>query len=100
MFQNHGLGETCGRTPELTCEEQAASYFDKYLFGDASAHILMSQTEFAAYYHFDYSGSIPIDDLYRWCDEDRDGNLTVYEFKHCYCHEEEYQYVEPIIPVD
>ena len=60
----------------------------------------MTQTEFAAYYHLDYSGSIAIEDLYRWCDEDRDGYLTVYEFKHCYCHEDEYQYVEPIIPVD
>ena len=60
----------------------------------------MTAEEHAAYYYLNYAGEIGADDLYRWCDEDRDGYLTVYEFKHCLCHEEEYTYVEPIHIVD
>ena len=60
----------------------------------------MTAEEHAAYYYLNYAGEIGADDLYRWCDEDRDGYLTVYEFKHCLCHEEEYTYVEPVQVVD
>ena len=55
----------------------------------------MNDIEFAAYYHLEYQGEIDADNLFRWCDEDRDGFLTSYEFEHCYCNEGEYVYVEP-----
>ena len=74
--------------------------FNEYLFGYVPDLHLMTEAEFQAYYHLNYSGEVGAEDLYRWCDGDRDGLLTVYEFKHCYCHPDEYVYVEPIHEVD
>ena len=28
--------------------------------------------------------------LFDYCDEDNDGFITIYEFKHCYCHPDEH----------
>jgi hypothetical protein len=94
-LSNHGLGEQCGLAPELSCEDQAAAHFDTYCFGYESDQMLMNDIEFAAYYHLEYQGEIDADNLFRWCDEDRDGYLTLYEFEHCYCNEGEYVYVQP-----